>query len=59
MKKFAVLKKIDGFNANVVREFDTESDANAFAQLLQSSETKSFITYYVCQVLHSTTAVSA
>lgn len=38
MKKFAVLKKVDMFDARVVREFDKYEDADAFRVLMQISE---------------------
>lgn len=50
MKQFAVLKKIGDFNASVVREFDNEEDAIQFANLLQGSEEKDYITYHVAHV---------
>lgn len=54
MKKFAVLKKIGDYNADVVREFDECSDAEQFRALLTRSETKEYIKYYVAENLSFT-----
>lgn len=45
MKKFAVLRKIGIFNAEVVREFDNREDAESFRALLCRSEENERITY--------------
>lgn len=51
MKKFAVLKKIGIFNAEVVREFDECSDAEEFRALMQRSEENPRIEYFTIENL--------
>ena len=52
MKKFAVLKKVGDYNADVVREFGERQAwvAADFAEALQASEDKQYIEYYVAVV---------
>lgn len=51
MKKFAVLKKIGTFSAQVEREFDNIDDARMFRNLLNVSKTSEHIEYYIVEVL--------
>jgi len=51
MKKYAVLRKIGIFNADVVREFDELKTAVAFASLLTASEEHERTVYYVAEIL--------
>lgn len=51
IKQFVVIKKIGDFDGKVVREFDSENDAQSFADLLKSSEDKKYINYWVAEVL--------
>lgn len=51
MKKFAVLRKIGAFNAEVVREFDEYNDAEQFRILMTRSEDNDRIEYFTIQNL--------
>lgn len=50
MKKYAVMKKIGGFNATVEREFDNIDNARMFKNLLVVSENGKW-EYYLVEVL--------
>lgn len=50
MKKYAVMKKIGGFNATVEREFDNIDNARMFKNLLVVSESGKW-EYYLVEVL--------
>lgn len=51
MKKYLVLKKIGDYNASVIREFEEQSDAAKYCELMQNSEDSPYIAYYVASLM--------
>ena len=50
IKPFVVIKKIGDYDGRIVREFEQSEPAAIFASLLNSSEDKEYIKYYVAEV---------
>ena len=51
-EKFVILKKIGQFGTSMIREFDDETSAKKFVQLMRESEEHDFIEYTIAKVIN-------